>query len=55
LGRLVEFGFITSDEQKILQEIYNYNPLLFEFAVKRTIRWKDKKFSDSIFMENSLL
>ncbi|MBK8394947.1 MAG: amidohydrolase family protein [Leptospiraceae bacterium] len=55
LGRLVEFGFITSKEQNILQEIYYYNPLLFEFAVKRTIRWKEKKFSDFIFMENSLL
>ena len=55
LGRLVEFGFITSNEQKVLQEIYDYNPLLFEFAVKRTIRWKEKKFSDFIFMENLLL
>ena len=55
LGRLVEFGFITPEEQKILQEIYDYNPLLFEFTVKRSIRWKEKKFSDSIFMENSLL
>jgi uncharacterized protein len=52
LGRLVEFGFITPKEQKVLQEIYDYNPLLFEFAVKRTVRWNEKKFSDSIFMEN---
>jgi hypothetical protein len=55
LGRLVEFGFITSKEQIILQEIYDYNPLLFEFTVKRTIRWKKIKFSDFIFMENPLL
>ncbi len=55
LGRLKDMGFITSEEQKVLKEVYDYNPILFEFVVKRTIRWKEKKFSDSIFIENSLL
>lgn len=55
LGRLKDMGFITSEEQKALKEIYDYNPLLFEFAVKRTIRFKGNKFSDSIFIENSML
>jgi predicted TIM-barrel fold metal-dependent hydrolase len=52
LGRLKDMGFITSEEQKVLKEIYDYNPILFEFTVKRTIRFKGNKFSDSIFMEN---
>lgn len=55
LGRLKDMGFITEEEQKALKEIYDYNPLLFEFAVKRTVKWQGNKFSDSIFMRNSEL
>ncbi len=38
---LVKHGFITKRERGHLNEIYNYNPLLFDYVVKRTIRHPD--------------
>ena len=35
---LVAHDMITADEKKWLDEIYGYNPLLFDFVVKRTLR-----------------
>ena len=55
LNRLKDFGFLASDEIEPLKEIYDYNPLLFELVVKRTVQWKGNKFPDSIFMKNSNL
>jgi predicted TIM-barrel fold metal-dependent hydrolase len=31
-------GFITEEEKKALDEIYGYNPLLFDFVFKRTLK-----------------
>lgn len=47
-------GFITSQERKYLNEIYDYNPLLFEFVLKRTIKLPgaEQKLSPSIFFRN---
>jgi len=42
-SKLVEKGFITLEERKYLNEIYNYNPLLFDFVVKRTIKHPETK------------
>ena len=47
---------ITSDDKKALDMIYRYNPLLFDFVVKRTIKYKDKdtgnlkRIPESMFM-----
>lgn len=35
---LRRLGFITSDERRLLNDIYKHNPLLFDFLVKRTVR-----------------
>jgi mannonate dehydratase len=35
---LLRDGWITAEERQLLNEIYDYNPLLFDFAVKRTLR-----------------
>jgi mannonate dehydratase len=35
---LARDGFITAEERQALNEIYDYNPLLFDFVLKRTIR-----------------
>jgi mannonate dehydratase len=35
---LVDGGFITEEERGFLNEIYRYNPLLFDLVVKRTVR-----------------
>ncbi len=54
---LEDQGYITHSEKQALNEIYNYNPLLFDFVLKRTLRSPKtkRKFSDSIFMVNPLL
>jgi predicted TIM-barrel fold metal-dependent hydrolase len=51
---LASAGFITSEERSALNEIYDYNPLLFDFVLKRTIRHPEtkQKFAPSVFMEN---
>jgi len=35
---LVKHGYITKEEREHLNEIYDYNPLLFDFALKRTMK-----------------
>jgi uncharacterized protein len=47
-------GFITPEERESLNEIYNYNPLLFDFVLKRTLRHPEtrQQFAPSIFMAN---
>lgn len=51
---LASAGFITGDERTALNEIYNYNPLLFDFVLKRTLRHPEtkQKLAASVFMGN---
>lgn len=35
---LVKYGMITKQERQYLNEIYQYNPLIFDYVLKRTIR-----------------
>jgi len=35
---LVRSGYISAEEGDSLKEIYNYNPLLFDFTLKRTLK-----------------
>jgi hypothetical protein len=35
---LVKAGLLSSSEPTALREIYDYNPLLFDFVLKRTLR-----------------
>ncbi len=48
---LVKHGMLTANERVQLNEIYHYNPLLFDFVLKRTIRDPDtgNTFSPEIF------
>ena len=50
-GKLVDAGLITRTQRELLNEIYNYNPLLFDFVVKRTLRHPASKkgLSPSVF------
>ena len=52
---LASDGFITSEERIALNEIYDYNPLLFDFVLKRTMRHPEtkQKLAPSVFMENA--
>ena len=51
---LARDGFITTEERAALNEIYDYNPLLFDFVLKRTIRHPEtkQKLAASVFMTN---
>jgi predicted TIM-barrel fold metal-dependent hydrolase len=51
---LANDGFISGAERQALNEIYDYNPLLFDFVLKRTIRHPEtkQKLAPSIFMAN---
>lgn len=54
---LVREGFISAEERSYLNEIYDYNPLLFDFVLKRTLRHPQSggKLSAAVFMRNELL
>ena len=54
---LVKRGYIAADERTCLNEIYDYNPLLFDFVLKRTIKLPgtQKRLPAAIFMTNSAL
>jgi hypothetical protein len=51
---LARDGFITAEEREALNEIYDYNPLLFDFVLKRTVRHPQtkQKLAASVFMAN---
>ncbi|MDP1728057.1 MAG: amidohydrolase family protein [Bacteroidota bacterium] len=51
--KLVKSGYITEAERTCLNEIYDFNPLLFDFVLKRTIKSQNKKqFPPALFMKN---
>lgn len=54
---LVRGGYINADERDSLNEIYDYNPLLFDFVLKRTIKrpGTEKRLPAAIFMTNAAL
>ena len=53
---LVRVGMLTPEEREWLNEIYAYNPLLFDYAVKRTIRHPESgsRFPASVFTGSDL-
>jgi hypothetical protein len=51
---------ITHDERAALNEVYDFNPLVFDFALKRTLRVRDRSgrevgFAPSVFEEHPAL
>jgi predicted TIM-barrel fold metal-dependent hydrolase len=56
-GKLAKQGFINREEQKALYEIYDYNPLLFDFVLKRIVRLPGTKqqFSASVFCNSPMV
>jgi len=53
-GSMARAGFITDEERAQLNEIYDYNPLLFDFVLKRTVRHPEtkQKLAANVFMAN---
>ena len=56
-GSLASDGFLSKKERRALNEIYAWNPLLFDFALKRTVRAPGggEGFPASMFVENPAL
>ena len=57
---LASLGMISQAERQALNEIYDFNPLVFDYALKRTIRLRDPdgrehRFAPSIFEEHPAL
>ena len=52
---LVKGGYLTASERESLNEIYGYNPLLFDFVLKRTLKLPgtEKRLPASVFMTNT--
>jgi predicted TIM-barrel fold metal-dependent hydrolase len=57
LRTLARMGAITPEERRALKEIYGYNPLLFDFVLKRTLRDPagGKGLPPEIFLANPAL
>lgn len=51
---LLKHGYITASERQSLNEIYDHNPLLFDFVLKRTIKLPGsaRRLPTSVFMVN---
>jgi len=56
-GALARAGYITRAERTGLNEIYDYNPLLFDFVLKRTLTvpGAGQRLPASVFMANPVL
>ena len=54
---LVKQGYLTSSEGECLREIYDYNPLLFDFVLKRNLKQPgtSKTLPAAVFMTNPSL
>jgi uncharacterized protein len=54
---LMKSGYIKQSESESLKEIYHYNPLLFDFVLKRTLTLpgSGKSLPAAIFMTNAIL
>lgn len=55
--KLARLGLLTAAERLALNEIYSYNPLLFDFVLKRTLREPrtGNRFPANVFMVNKEL
>ncbi len=47
---IVEKGFLTEGERAALNDIDRHDPLLFDFALKRTVSWRGQRFADAVFL-----
>jgi mannonate dehydratase len=49
--KLVKLGYLTPRERELLNEIYDVNPLLFDLALKRTVKHPTAgtRFPPSVF------
>lgn len=58
--RLVRLGMIPAEERAALNEIYDFNPIVFDYALKRCLRvrgedGRERRFAPSMFVEHPAL
>lgn len=51
-SQLVSLGYLTPRERELLNEVYDVNPLLFDFVLKRTVKHPTSgaRFAPSVFL-----
>ena len=49
LRRLADAGFLSTDEAQVLREIRTYNPLLFDFVLKRHLAVDGERLPSAVF------
>jgi len=49
LSRMTEQGLITEAQAKLCSQIRRYNPLLFDFVLKRCLRSRGVGFAPGVF------
>jgi len=49
LKMIKRMGLLSSEQSLVLREVRKYNPMWFDFLLKRMIRWQGKGFSNSVF------
>jgi len=59
-SKFVSLGWITEDERTALNELYDVDPLVFDYVLKRTLRIRDAdgtehRFAASVFEEHPAL
>ena len=47
--RFVEQGYLNENEAKVLSDIRRYNPLLFDFVLKRSLVKNGRRFAPAVF------
>jgi len=51
-SRLRRLGMISREEERLLNKVFKFNPILFDFLLKRCLRSsKGNKFKECVFME----
>jgi mannonate dehydratase len=49
LKQIVRMGLLQQPQADVLSEVRRYNPLWFDFLLKRMLRWQGKGFANNVF------
>ncbi len=49
VDKWVDAGLLDKDVAVVLRQVRSYNPLLFDFLLKRSLRWQGEGFGRSVF------
>jgi mannonate dehydratase len=54
IGAMAKLGYLSKADARVIRAIRPYNPLLFDFVLKRTLKHAGKAFSASVFETREL-